>query len=145
MKVRAIKEYTPELAERVRELLIQLSRSGKDKGEVPKEWFEEIIKSPWHELFVAEADEKILGMVAVSVTMGAGIYRNAYIEDFVVDKEIRAKGVGTALWNAVLDWAREKGCRRLEFTSGKGREEAQAFYRKRGAEIYPTNFFRFEL
>ena len=39
MKVESIKKYTPETANRVRELLIQLSRSGKDRGEIPEEWF----------------------------------------------------------------------------------------------------------
>ena len=37
MIVKRVTEYSPELAQRVRELLIQLSRSGKDKGEVPEE------------------------------------------------------------------------------------------------------------
>lgn len=145
MIVKRVTEYTPELAERVRALLIQLSRSGKDKGEVPREWFEGVISSPWHDLLVAEDEGKVVGMASLSVTMGAGIGRNAYLEDFVVDKEVRKGGVGSALWEAMLEWADEKGCKRMEFTCGNGREVAQAFYKKHGAEIYDTNFFRVEL
>lgn len=84
-------------------------------------------------------------MASVSVIMGTGIMKNAYLEDFVVNTNIRANGVGTALWNEVVKWAKEKNCKKLEFTCGEGREVAQEFYKKRGAEIYPTNFFRFEL
>ena len=45
----------------------------------------------------------------------------------------------------MLDWAKQKGCRNLEFTCGHGRETAQEFYKDHGATIYDTNFFRKEL
>ncbi len=146
MIVKRVTEYSPELAQRVRELLIQLSRSGKDKGEVPEEWFVDIINSPWHDLIVAVDDDgRVIGMASLSVSMGPGISKNAYLEDFVVDSEARTGGVGSALWNEMLAWGREKGCKRMEFTCGNGREIAQAFYKKHGAEVYDTNFFRVEL
>lgn len=145
MIIKRLNVYTPKIGQKVRELLKQLSRSGRDKGEIPKNWFEHIIASPWHDLLLAEDDGEIIGMASVSVIMGAGIMKNAYLEDFVVNTNIRAKGVGTALWNEVVKWAKEKNCKKLEFTCGEGREVAQEFYKKRGAKIYPTNFFRFEL
>lgn len=145
MITKRLTEYTPEVASRIRELLIQLSRSGKDKGEISREWFEGIIDSPWHDLLIAENDGRIIGIACVSVMMGAGIGKNAYLEDFVVDSEARCGGVGSALWNEMLKWAAEKGCKRMEFTCGNGREVAQAFYKKHGAEVYDTNFFRVEL
>lgn len=146
MIVKRVTKYSPELAQRVRELLIQLSRSGKDKGEVPEEWFVDIINSPWHDLLVAlDDDGRVIGMASLSVNMGPGISKNAYLEDFVVDSESRTGGVGSALWNEMLAWSREKGCKRMEFTCGNGREVAQAFYKKHGAEVYDTNFFRVEL
>lgn len=145
MIVERLNEYTPETAARVRELLIQLSRSGKDKGEIPEQWFTDIINSPWHDLLVAKEDDRIIGMASLSVNMGPGISKNAYLEDFVVDAESRTGGVGSAIWNEMLVWAREKGCKRMEFTCGNGREVAQNFYKKHGAEVYDTNFFRVEL
>ena len=145
MIVKALTEYTPEVGARVRELLIQLSRSGKDKGEIPEAWFHDIIDSPWHDLLIAEDDGKILGMAAMSVTMGAGIRKNAYLEDFVVDNTTRGQGVGGMLFEAMLEWGRKKGCKRMEFTCGNGREVAQQFYKSHSAEVYDTNFFRVEL
>lgn len=146
MIIRKLDKHTPETATRVRELLIQLSRSGKDKGEIPESWFNDIIASPWHDLLIAEDDNgKIIGLASMSVIMGPGIRKNAYLEDFVTDQTVRGQGVGSALWDAMLDWAKEKGCQKFEFTCGNGRETAQAFYKSKGAEIYDTNFFRKEL
>lgn len=145
VKISRLEKYTPEVAEAVRSLLVELSRSGKDKGEIPREWFEEVISSPWHDLLLAEEDGKLLGMAAVSIVMGAGIRKNAYLEDFVVSNTSRGKGVGHLLWEEMLKWAKDKGAKRLEFTCGEGREAAHGFYHKHGAEIYETDFFRLEL
>jgi len=145
MIVKTLDNYTPEIAARIRELMIQLSRSGKDKGEIPKEWFEDIINSPWHDLLIAKEDGKILGFACLSVVMGPGIRKNAYLEDFVTDSSVRGKGIGSSLWNEMLKWAAAKGCKNLEFTCGNGREAAQQFYKNHGATIYDTNFFRLEI
>jgi acetyltransferase, GNAT family len=171
IEVIKLSEYNERISSRIRTLLIQLSRSGKDKGEIPREWFEQIISSPWHDLLLAievtnqdeflkkssEEDtsvkewgavfsaDQILGMATVSVVFGAGIGKNAYLEDFVVDNAARSKGIGGLLFQAYEDWAKEKGCKNLEFTCGHGREAAQSFYKTHGAEIYDTNFFRKKL
>ncbi len=142
MIIKKLETYTPEIATRARELLIELSRSKKDKGEIPRAWFEDVINSPYHDLLIAEEDGKILGIATLSIIMGPGIRKNAYLEDFVTDSTVRGKGVGSALWHAMLEWAAEKGCKDLEFTCGHGRESAQEFYKHHGAEIYDTNFFR---
>ena len=145
MNITTLTEYNQATADRIRELLIQLSRSGKDKGEIPESWFHDIIDSPWHDLLIAEEDGKILGIACLSVIMGPGIKKNAYLEDFVTDASVRGTGVGGKLWQAMLDWAKEKGCQNLEFTCGHGREKSQEFYKHHGAKVYDTNFFRLAL
>ncbi len=143
MKITTLTEYTPETANRIRELLIQLSRSGKDKGEIEESWFKDIINSPFHDLLIATDDNDIIqGIACLSVIMGPGIRKNAYLEDFVTDEKVRGQGVGNALWEAMLRWATAHGCHNLEFTCGQGRETSQEFYKRHGAEIYETNFFR---
>lgn len=143
MKIEPLTEYSEKTANRVRELLIQLSRSGKDRGEIPKEWFDDLIVSPYHDMLVAYDDnDTIVGIATLSIIMGPIVRKIAYLEDFVTDASLRGQGVGSKLWDAMLIWAKEKGCTELCFTSGYGREAAQAFYLKRGAEIYDTNYFR---
>ncbi len=146
MNVIRLTEYNTNIANRVRELLIQLSRSGKDRGEIPKEWFDDLIKSDSHDMLLAvDENGNILGIATMSVIMGPIVRKIAYLEDFVTDKNARGQGVGTALWEAMLDWSKEKGCTELNFTSGRDREAAQKFYKGKGAEVYDTNFFRFSL
>lgn len=143
MIVKILNEYNPAVAQRIRELLIQLSRSGKDRGEIPEQWFTDLINSDSHDMLLAYDDDgKIVGIATLSVTMGPITRKNAYLEDFVTDSTVRGQGVGSALWDEMLKWAATKGCKNLVFTSGHGREQAQQFYLKKGAEIYDTNFFR---
>ncbi|MBR3256052.1 GNAT family N-acetyltransferase [Candidatus Saccharibacteria bacterium] len=142
MKIIKLTEYSLGTANRIRELLIQLSRSGKDRGEIPEQWFEDLIKSPYHDMLLAMEDDKIIGIATLSVTMGPITRKNAYLEDFVTDSSVRGKGVGSALWDEMLKWCAEKGCNNLVFTCGQGREAAQEFYKHHGAEVYDTNFFR---
>ena len=145
IEIKELSSYSKEAGENIRNLLIQLSRSGRDPGETSQELVEEIINSPFHTLIVAEEDGKILGMATVSIVMGMGIQKNIYLEDFVVAEETRGKGVGGMLWDSIIAWGKSHGCNNLEFTSGKDRTNALAFYAEHGAEIYDTNFFRKKL
>lgn len=146
MKIQPLTEYSEATATRIRELLIQLSRSGRDRGEIPREWFEDLISSPSHDMLLALDDnDQIIGIATLSIIMGPIVRRVAYLEDFVTDQDVRGQGVGSALWDAMLDWARAKHCTELCLTSGQGREAAQQFYLNKGAEIYDTNYFRFPL
>ena len=146
MKITKLEKYTPEAADQIRQLLIQLSRSGKDRGEIPEEWFNDLISSPYHDMLISLDDNnKIIGIATLSVHMGPIIRKNAYLEDFVTDSTVRGQGIGSALWAAMLDWAKEKGCYNLEFTCGAGREASQQFYKNHGATVYDTNFFRKEI
>ncbi len=146
MKIQTLTEYNEETANRIRELLIQLSRSGKDRGEIPREWFNDLISSPSHDMLLAvDNNGEIVGIATLSIIMGPIVHKVAYLEDFVTDQKVRGQGIGTQLWDAMLDWARNKSCTELCFTSGHGREAAQTFYLHKGAEIYDTNYFRFPL
>ena len=145
MKITTLTKYTPETAARIRELLIQLSRSGKDKGEIPKSWFEEVIASPHHDVLLAiDDDGQILGVAVLSTIMNFHT-KKAYLEDFVTDSRVRGKGIGSQLWDAMLEWARAKGCQELDFTSGHDRKSAHQFYLHKNAQIYDTAFFRLPL
>lgn len=142
MIIKVLDKYTPESASRIRELMTQLSRSGKDRGEITKEWLEEIIASPYHDILIATDDSgKIIGIASLSIIVNLRD-KKAYLEDFVTDTTLRGQGIGSALWDAMLDWARAKDCTELIFTSGYDREAAHRFYLSHDAKIYDTAFFR---
>jgi GNAT superfamily N-acetyltransferase len=147
IKIAPLTEYDADIAEQMGALLTQLSTK-YDGSPVSREWIEDITTSPWHDQLVAFDDNnQLVGMATMSIVLGAKIGLNAYLEDFVVDAQCRGQGIGSRMWEEIVNWGKNKGCNRLEFTaSGKDKKSgAVQFYLKRGVDIYDTNFFRLEL
>ena len=145
IEVGPMTEYDGEIAEAMGRLRQQLS-ARHDGSPIVRETIEEMIESPYHDIIMALDDGKMVGMVFVSIVM-ATLDRNVYMEDLVVDAESRGQGVGGKLLEAVKEWGRQKGCRRLEFTSSNRDNKAGArdFYVGHGAKIRDTDFYRIEL
>ncbi len=145
IEIGPVTEYDPEVASAMGKLRQQLS-ARHDGSAISRELIEELIESPYHDILIATDDGKVVGMTIVSIVM-ATLDRNVYMEDLVVDSECRGKGVGGKLLDAVQDWGRAHGCRRLEFTSSSREKKAGAkgFYESHGAEVRDTNAFRAEL
>jgi GNAT superfamily N-acetyltransferase len=55
-----------------------------------------------------------------------------WLQDLVVTKGHRSRGIGALLLDAACDWARERGCTHLELSSGAGRADAHRFYLAQG-------------
>jgi len=58
--------------------------------------------------------------------------RTLYIDDLCVDENQRGKHIGQALYNAVLDFARENGCYNVTLNVWSCNESAMRFYEKMG-------------
>lgn len=58
--------------------------------------------------------------------------RTLYIDDLCVDENIRGKHIGSALYNAVLDFARENDCYNVTLNVWSCNESAMKFYEKMG-------------
>ncbi len=58
-----------------------------------------------------------------------------YIDDICVDETVRGSGVGTALFEAVRDFAKEKGVYNLTLNVWDKNDAAFAFYKKCGFHI----------
>ena len=138
-------EYDAEIAAAMGKLRQQLSQR-HDGSAIARERIEELIESPYHDILIAHDGDAVVGMAIVSVVF-ATIDQNVYLEDLVVDEACRGKGVGGQLFEAVKEWGRRKGCRRLEFTSSDREKKtgAKGFYESHGAVVRDTNFFRVEL
>ena len=55
-----------------------------------------------------------------------------YIDDLCVDEQIRGKGIATALYSRVLEYARELGCDAVTLNVWCGNDSAMKFYEKCG-------------
>lgn len=104
----------------------------------------QIIKSPYHEQIVARLDGKIVGTATLSIIMGPAVGKQARLEGFVTNPEIRGQGIGSRIWNEILQWCREHKVD-LEFTSNPARKAAHDFYLARGAEVRDTTVFHVPL
>jgi len=55
-----------------------------------------------------------------------------YIDDLCVEEALRGKGIATALYNRVLEYARELGCDAVTLNVWSGNDSAMKFYEKSG-------------
>ena len=81
-------------------------------------------------IFVAEGEEgDIAGMATVQlvVTTAAGGY-GALLEDMIVREKYRMGGIGTALLDAIKNWALEKGAKRIQLLADRRNRPALVFY-----------------
>jgi ribosomal protein S18 acetylase RimI-like enzyme len=68
-----------------------------------------------------------------------------YIEDVVVQKTHRGRGIGEALVQACLEKARQDGCPQVMLTCNPGRDAANRLYQRMGFELRKTNVYRYSL
>ena len=66
--------------------------------------------------------------------------RTLYIDDLVTHESDRSRGFGAALFDWLVDYAKEKGCDYLTLDSGVQRFAAHRFYLNRGMEISSHHF-----
>lgn len=135
-----IRPVTRNDAEAVTELLGQLGYQN-DGANVLRRI--ESFHGPDDAVFVAEFDRRVLGLASLHRipffhTSGS----MARITSFVVDTSVHRRGVGRALLQRVDQWAREKGCERIEVTSGDHRTIAHTFYQAMGYEFDQRRFIR---
>ena len=84
--------------------------------------------------FVAEQNDAILGYMIVR---GDNLERTSHRASIVigVHSTSRGKGVGTALFEHVFEWAKQKELYRLELTVIESNEQAIGLYKKMGFEV----------
>ena len=68
----------------------------------------------------------------------------AWVEDLAVHPDRRSEGVGKALLEGMMAWARERGATHLELDSAEGRADAHRFYEREGYD-YRSYSFGWEL
>ena len=141
MLIYEVTELTVELTDAMHNLVPQLSSSNSPPS---KETLQTIIKSETTKLLVARTERGIVGtLTLVLFHIPTGI--RAWIEDVVVDKEMRGEGVGYRLNQAAIQHAQIAGAVTVDLTSRPSREEANRLYQRLGFEKRETNVYRYHL
>lgn len=103
-----------------------------------------IVKSDNIILLAAIDGETILGSLTIALYhIPTG--KKGIIEDVVVDKNARGRGVASKLMDSAIDKARKHGARKIELTSNPTRIAANSMYVKYGFKVRDTNFYRLDL
>lgn len=108
------------------------------------ELLQNIVASPVVELWVAQEQEKIVGMGELAITLKPeGII--AQLEDVVVDSGQRGKGLGKMISEKLIERARIRGARTIQLSSNPSRTAANALYQKLGFKRHETNTYHLKL
>lgn len=111
---------------------------------IAKEYLIDIINSSNIIIFVAKENETIIGSLSlVFYNIPTGM--KAWVEDVVIDQSVRGKGVGKALIEQAIVYAKQSGASKLDLTSSPERVAANKLYQKLNFEKRETNVYRLML
>jgi GNAT superfamily N-acetyltransferase len=118
IKALALYEKAPE----------QVSNTAEELG---KHLFEERVC----DALVVEMDERIVGFALFYTNYSTWKGKCLYLEDFFVLPEFRRDGIGSKLFEAVVQIAHKRGVRRMDWQVLEWNEPALNFYRKKNAVL----------
>lgn len=85
------------------------------------------------DILVAKEGRQIVCMVNLLYTISTALgSRVAILEDMVVAPQSRGLGVGSALLKYAIEFARDKGCKRITLLTDNDNEAAHRFYEQHG-------------
>jgi len=142
MRISIVTHITDEILKELHQLLLQLDPLSQELQN--KEYFEQMIKSNSTILFIAENDGVIVGTLSL-IIYRTPLGQKAWIEDVVTDKNVRGKGIGSELVSAALEYAKDKGLKKVDLTSGNDRVVAHQLYKKIGFMPRNSTLFRYEI
>lgn len=107
--------------------------------------YQEVVSRKDAGVFLAVEDGEIIGLVSFYTfpNIRHGGYRGR-IEDFVISKKARGKGVGSKLLQGLKDYFQQQNINVIKLDSGNELVEAHNFYRKNGGK-QTEQMFRFEI
>ncbi|HBL38469.1 MAG TPA: GNAT family N-acetyltransferase [Flavobacteriales bacterium] len=94
-------------------------------------------EDPVYELLVAETEEKVVGMALWYTKYSTWKGKCGYLEDLVVQADVRGRGIGKALFLEVAKACAHRGYGRMEWQVLDWNEPAIGFYRSLGAGLDP--------
>ena len=129
----ATRNDIPELCELLDLLFTQEAEFQPDRAAQTRGLMQIIDNSEVGRILVARQGSDIVGMVnllfTVSTALGA---RVALLEDMVVHSEFRGSGIGSALLQYAIAFARSVGCQRITLLTDRTNVPAQRFYQRHG-------------
>lgn len=134
------KSSSLEMTSAVNKLLRQLNETADLLTEAD---IKDILTSPKNCFFIARRldNKEVIGMLTM-IMFRIPFAKKGVLEDIVVDRRYRGKGIGTKLIETAINKARKEGVVFLDFTSRPTRVEANKLYQRLGFKKRDTNIYR---
>lgn len=95
-----------------------------------------------YRLAYAERDGSLAAVAGYRIQENLAWGQHLYVDDLVTDEAHRSTGAGSALFDYLVQLARENGCRELHLDSGVQRFGAHRFYLSKRMDITSHHFAR---
>ena len=134
----AKKSDMPAVHALVKELAVY-EKAPDEVATTPQEFMEDGFgERPWFDCIVAELhDGAIIGFALFFTNYSTWKGKCLYLEDFIVTEQYRGIGAGKALFEAVVEEAKRRKVRRMDWQVLDWNEPAINFYEKMGATLDP--------
>lgn len=118
-------------------LVVELATFEKEPEAVTStiEDYEKAFDSGLIHAFVAEIDDKVVGMALYYVTFSTWKGQNLYLEDFYVKERYRSCGIGQRLLDEFIKKAKAMNCKMVKWQVLDWNENAIKLYKKNNAQI----------
>jgi GNAT superfamily N-acetyltransferase len=141
-KTYQVTEYSDDFLLRLGNLLLE-SYPSINKDVLNKDNLRIIVRAKDKALFVAEINGELIGTATVNIIYGV-TNNKAWLRDFIVDKNYQNQGIGSALWQAVVEWCNKRKIDLL-LSTNKDNLGAQSFYQKQGAKALPNHLYFYKI
>ncbi|MEO1653492.1 MAG: GNAT family N-acetyltransferase [Bacteroidota bacterium] len=91
--------------------------------------------NPLYGLYVAEAQDRIVGMALFFYRYSTWKGKTLYLEDLYVQPQYRKQKIGKALLDVLVERARQENCQRLHWQVLDWNESAIQFYKSLGSTL----------
>lgn len=134
-----IRKAVPNDMQQVLDLITELAIFEKEPNAV--EVTEAVLKekgfgdTPEFDCFVAESDQKVIGIALVYTRFSTWKGTVLHLEDLIVSESVRGHGVGSALLDQVIIYGDKKGVKRVCWEVINWNTPAIDFYERKGARV----------
>lgn len=133
-----IRKAIPGDEHQIMELVQELAEYENAPDEVintPQQLAIDLFKDKICECFVYEIDNKIVGIALYYTSYSTWRGRCLYLEDLYIQLQHRRKGIGLALFECLIDEAKNRGVKRMDWQVLDWNESAIQFYKSIGATL----------
>ena len=93
-------------------------------------------ENPSFKVFVAELENQIVGMALFYPRYSTWKGKSLHLEDLIVQKNYRGRGIGNKLYTMVLKYAHNNGFKRVAWEVLDWNKVAIDFYKSTGAKVF---------